>query len=68
MTPEQLDEIRARMQDSTTKWNSLLAQDDRSSLLSYVEELEAQLATQPRPPACPSCGAAMTGSPTRGAE
>lgn len=70
MTPEHLDEIRARMKDSTTKWNILLAQSDRANLLAYIETLEARLAAQVPINAyhatCPSCGAAVDVIPGEG--
>ena len=50
MTPEELNMIRAHMDDSTEKWNILTAQQDRKKLLAEVERLRGRLST------CSFCG------------
>ena len=50
MTPEDLNMIRAHMDDPTEKWNILTAQQDIKKLLAEVERLHGRLST------CAFCG------------
>ena len=50
MTPDHIEKIEFRINDSLLKWNIMLAQADRINLLRAVKELQAKLTT------CTFCG------------
>ena len=50
MTPDHIEKIEFRINDSLLKWNIMIAQADRINLLREVKELQAKLTS------CTFCG------------